>query len=1095
MSDSPEQLSPDEAQEIRSSRGPIAYMAKNGVAANLLMLFLLAAGLAAYTNIVQEVFPEFSLDAIQVTVRYPGATPEEIEESIIQKIEEQIEAVEGIDEITATASENIGVVTAELQLGTDVSQALDDIKAEVDQIITFPNQAERPEVRELTNRQSVIRIAIYGEASERALKETAYRIEDELSALSEVSFVETSSIRNYEVSIEVPQATLRAYNLSLPQISQAVRLGSLDLPAGNIETSREEIRVRTLGQNYTQQQFEDIVVLSRPDGTTLRLGQIAEVRDDFEDSDLITRYNGQRAAFVEVFRTSDERVLEIVEAVQATLNGEIVPSLPAGINLSIWENNATVLEDRLSLLIRNAVIGLMLVLAALTLFLNIRLAFWSAVGIGIAFVGTLAVMYLMGVSINLLSLFGFILAIGIVVDDAIMVGENIYAERERGAPGLLAALRGGRRIATPVTFAVLTTCAAFTPLLFVPGTLGKIMGSIPVIVISVLLLSLVESLLVLPNHLSHLPDPNREEKNPVFRFFARLQGGVDRQLQRFVSGPLDKALHFATAAPSIIIATAIGLIVLSVALVPAGILQVEFFPEIEGDVVTASLEMPEGTTADQTNRVAQLLEEAGYRAEERLAGERADDAPPLVEDVFASVGQQASGGGPDASNGSTTTQPSIASVQFKLLTAEDRDVSAVRFEDLWREEMGMVPGVRSLTFSSSIIGVGAPVQVELSHPSDQALNEASDRVMEELGRFQGVFDIRSDQDQGTREIQLRLKPAARTLGLTLDDLAQQVRAAFFGAEALRVQRGREDVRVYIRLPERERDAIADVESYRVRTPTGGSVPLRQVATVSFGNAPANIQRKDGRRVVTITANVTPAVITGQEVTARLTDDILPRVQQNYPDLGYQFGGEQEEQAESFGALAQGFLLALFVIYALLAIPFRSYIQPIIIMATIPFGIIGALFGHLLLGISVGLLSIFGIIGLSGVVINDSLVMIDFINERLRRGAEIRDAVIEGAKARFRPILLTSVTTFLGVSPIVFEQSIQAQFLVPMAASIGFGIIFATIILMLFVPAIAMVQLTLTARLTGRAPQDQPGFMEGDGYTDGAPQQVAPTPQA
>ncbi len=1044
------------------ARGPVAFMARNKVAANLLMVFLVAAGLFSLRGIVQEVFPEFSLDQVSISVVYPGATPEEVEESIVRKIEEQIESVEGVKEITASASEGLGSVSVELKLGTDVSQALDDIKAEVDQITTFPVSAERPEVRELTNRQSVMRIALFGEVDERTVKEVAYRVEDALSALPVVSYVETSGIRQYEISIEVSEERLRAFGLTLSDVAAQVRQGSLDLSAGTIETRDEEVRVRTLGQNYSQQDFEEVVVISRADGTVIRLGDIATVRDGFEDADLITSYNGRRAAVVEVFRTADEKVLEIAEAVQAHLDAEVIPSLPAGVELEVWSDESTVLRDRLRLLLRNAALGLSLVLIALTLFLEIRLAFWTAVGIGISFVGTLAVMLLLGVSINVLSLFGFILAVGIVVDDAIMVGENIYAERERGVESAEAAVRGARRITGPVIFAVLTTCVAFTPLLLVPGTLGKILGAIPIIVIAVLVLSLLESLLILPHHLSHLPEPHHSASNRFTLALERVQNRVDAGLRAFIDGPLDRGLRFATSAPGVIVAGGVALIVLAIATVPAGLLRVQFFPAVEGDNVVVTLEMPEGTPATRTEAMADRIREAGLRAAERLQADQVD-GQTLLQGVYQVVGQRPAGGGPGGGGGGGPLQASIANVDMKLLNAEERLVSAQRFEQVWREELGPTPEVRSLDFTSSIIGFGAAVDVELSHPDPDRLKELGDRLAAELRLFDGVYDVQTDQDTGLREIQLRLKPAARTLGLTLDDVARQVRAAFFGEEALRIQRGREDVRVYVRLPEAQRDDIADVERYRVRTRDGGEVPLQQVADVAFGTSPTTIRRTDGQRVLTVTAEADPTIVTGQEVNAALTADVLPVLAASAPELRYAFGGEQQEQQESFGSLGTNFLLALLVIYALLAIPFGSYIQPVIIMAAIPFGVIGAVIGHLMLGLSIGLLSLFGIIGLSGVVVNDSLVMIDFINEERRRGVDPMQAIIDGAKKRFRPILLTSVTTFLGVSPLVFEKSLQAQFLIPMAASLGFGILFATGILMLLVPALAALEHRFEAR--------------------------------
>ncbi|GAB5520022.1 MAG: efflux RND transporter permease subunit [Rhodothermales bacterium] len=1057
-------------------KGAIAWMARNGVAANLLMIAMVAVGLFGLSRIVIEVFAEFSLDSIQISVVYPGASPEEIEESIVKKIEEQIESVEGIKEITAVATESRGSVTAELELGEDLARVLDDIKGQVDQITTFPEQAEEPSVRELTNRQSVIRLAIFAEegspADERALKEIANRIEDELGALPDVSYVETSNVRLYEVSIEVPQTELRRYGLSLTDVSRAVASGSLELSAGSIETSEEEIRVRTLGRNYTGDEFEDIVVVGSRAGARVRLGDIAEVYDGFEDANLTTRYNGQPAAFVEVFRTSDESVLEVAEAVKVYLN-DLPASLPRGVTAEIWSDDSKVLADRISLLLRNAAIGLMLVLIALTLFLDARLAFWTAVGIGITFVGAIAILYALGYSINQLSLFGFILSLGIVVDDAIVSGENIFAEREAGAGPLDAAIQGASRIAGPVTFAVLTTVAAFSPLLAVPGVLGKILIGIPVVVIAVLFLSLVESLFVLPYHLSHLPEPGSPEKNPVMRALAKVRARVDSGLQRFVNGPLKKALEFVTEAPAIVLSACVALVILSVALVPAGILRISFFPSIESEVVTANLELPPGTSVNQTAAIAMYLESVGQAVADSLDEAGVVEGMSIVRSVYTVVGQQAVGGGPGG--GGVTSRSNLAAIQFRLQDPEDReDFSAKTFAQLWREKAGPVPSARSLTFSADLFSAGAPVSAELSHPSNETLNQASEEVMDELRRFSGVFDIKSDLSEGTPEIRLELKDEARTLGLTLQDVASQVRAAFFGDLALRVQRGQEDVRVYVRLPERERNALADALDFRITTPQGGFVPLERVATVSFGEAPASINRKEGRRLATVTADVDPGIVTGQEISDRLREEILPTIQERYPQLIYGFGGEQQEQAETFSALGGGFALAMLAVYALLAIPFRSYIQPLVVMSAIPFGIIGALVGHLLLDIPVGLLSLFGIIGLSGVVVNDSLVMIDFINEKRERGMAMRDAVIEGAQQRFRPIMLTSLTTFLGVAPLVFETSLQAQFLIPMAAALGFGIVFATLILMLLVPALAMLQWKGQRgvyKLMGRDPDD------------------------
>ncbi|MBO6575947.1 MAG: efflux RND transporter permease subunit [Rhodothermales bacterium] len=1037
-------------------KGAVAWMARNKVAANLLMLIILFAGFISLVNIKQQTFPEASLDAIQVRVTYLGAAPEEIAQSINQRVEEQIEAVEGVKRVTSVAAENVGIVTAELKLGTDASRALDDIKAEVDRITTLPDGAEKPEVQELTSLSSVLQVAIYGDAPERSLKELAERIKDDLTATDEISFVQISGLRPYEISIEIDRATLESYGLSLPQVAAVVRRASLDLPGGRLETDSEEILLRTKGQNYTGRDFEEIVLLSRPDGSKILLGEVATVRDGFQDVDLVTRFNGERAAFIKIFRTADERALDIVDAAKAYIDTELTTTLPAGIEVGIWQDESRILASRLELLVRNGLIGLLLVIIALTLFLNTRLAFWTSAGILMSFVGVFGLMILLDVSVNVISLFGFILAIGIVVDDAIVVGENVAAEQEKDpANPMDAAVRGAKRVSRPVIFAVFTTVAAFTPLLLVPGPLGKLLGDIPKIVILVLLLSLVEVLFILPNHLGHRP---RAHRSRLAQAIDRVQARVNRGLRRFVEGPLEKSVRFATRRYGVVAASAVALLVISIGFVRGGYIGFSFFPQIEGDVVTARLELQPGTPAARTLAVTDYLEQAAQDVAEELQGELDDDHPALLKNVFVSVGEQPSlQGGPGSAGSQGIFNSHVAEVSIELPEAETRDLASAVFETAWRERVGEITGAKTLTFSSQVIQLGNPIQAEMSATDPAVLEAAKEDFKQELRTFTGVFDVADDQDAGKQELQLDIKPEATTLGLSLADLAQQVQAAYFGAEALRVQRGRDEVRVYVRLPEEERDALGDVADYRIRTPAGGYVPLYEVASVETGAAPTAINRKNGRRIVTVTADVNTGQVSADAVIAQLEAEIVPGLQRVHPGLRVSFEGEQAEQADTMAALAIFFPLAMFVIYCLLAIPFGSYIQPIIIMAAIPFGLIGALVGHLLFGLDLGLLSMFGIVGLSGVVVNDSLVLVDFINEERDKGKPMSEAILIGAKARFRPILLTTITTFLGVLPLILERSVQAQFLVPMAVALGFGIVFATGIILILVPALTMWQ--------------------------------------
>jgi multidrug efflux pump subunit AcrB len=1037
-------------------KGAITWMARNAVAANLLMFLFILIGFVAVFNIVQEVFPEASLDTIQVRVAYPGASPEEVEEGIVRKIEEQIEGVEGIRRISSVAAENIGVVTAQLKLGKDVASVLDDVKAGIDRITTFPDDAEEPEVTEMTNRRQVIQLALHGFVSEASLKEIANRIKDDLSAIDGISYVRVNGVRKYEIAIEVPEDNLRAYNLTLDAVALAVRRGSLDLPAGSIDTRDEEILVRTKGQNYRAADFGEIIVLARPDGTMLRLEDIARVRDDFEDADLITRFDSEPSALVEVYRTADERVLDMVDDIYAYVD-EL--ALPEGITVDIWQDEAKLLESRYELMLKNGLMGLLLVVFALGLFMNTRLAFWVSMGIFISFLGTFAAMLYLGASLNMISLVAFILALGIVVDDAIVIGENIFKEQEGGLPPLDAAVKGATRLYGPVVFAVLTTMAAFAPLLFVPGIIGKFMQNLPVVIITVLAVSLVESLFILPAHLSHLRALRGErKKNPIVRFIERIQSQVARAVEWNIQGPLTRSLQYSTEHYMLVIVGAVTAILLSVGFVAGGFVKFHFFPDIAGDNVIARLVMPEGTPARRTEAVATYIEEKGRQAYLELQATLPEDHPQLVKHVFSEVGKHPSlANSPRGPIGPGLIQGNIAEINFEMLESEFRDIPTEDFETRWRELVGQIPGVKSLQFQSSLFTLGKPIQLEVSAADPLVLDRAVIDLKSELGQFSGVFEVEDDQQNGKREVKLDLKSAARTLGLSLDDLARQVRAAYYGNEALRIQRGRDDIRVMVRLPEEDRNSLADMQSLRIRTPGGAEVPFSTVAEAGFGFGPAAINRRDRRRVITVTADVDEETVSAQDVIDQVEAEVVPRLAARYPGLRVSFEGEQREQADTIGALKEGFLIALFLIYMLLAIPFRSYTQPFIIMASIPFGIIGAIWGHVLMGLSVGILSLFGIVGLAGVVVNDSLVFIDYVNKEHLRGVTLREAVITAGQVRFRPILLTSLTTFLGVLPLILEKSLQAQFLIPIAVSLGFGILFSTGIVLILTPALVMLE--------------------------------------
>ncbi len=1042
----------------RRPKGPLAWFAGHHVASNLLMLFVLVAGGLSLASIVVEVFPELSIDTITISVVYPGSTPAETEEGVVVRIEEAIASIDGIKRITSTAAEGAGAVSVELEDDAEERRVLDEVKAAVDRIITFPEEIEQPVISEVVSRREVVSLVVYGEVPRKILATLADRVRDDLTGTAAISQAEVRGLPPYEISIELSEEKLRRHGLTFSQVADAVRGASLDLPAGAVKTAGGEILLRTQGQKYRGGEFEEIVLLTRGDGTRVLLGDVATVVDGFADTDVTSRFDGRPAALVKVYRTGDEGVLEISRTVDEYVGG-IREALPAGVEIATWQDTSVILRQRIGLLLKNARLGLFLVFLCLALFLDLRLAFWTTMGIPISFLGGLWLLPHFDVTINMISLFAFIVSLGIVVDDAIIVGENVFEYRQQGMKSLDAAILGVREMAMPVTFAVLTSIAAFLPLVFVEGLMGKVMRNIPLVVISVLLMSLLECLLILPAHLSGDRVPKLLQMllapfKPLLRLHEALRSRVSRGLEWVIGTPYERFLSRALDWRYLTAAVAVVILSLAGGVVAAGWIKFNLMPAVDADDMTGFLEMPQGTPVAQTEAIAARIEQAAVEVGREFDVESGLDEP-LLGHVNTTLGEQpATGGrGPISMGATTGSGGHLAQVQVELLKGETRGVSSTELMNRWRSKVGEVPGATSLTFQATIFSAGDAISVQLAHQDFETLLVAVERLKELLAEYPGITDVADSFVPGKRELKLDVTPEGRALGLTRRELARQVRQGFYGEEAQRIQRGRDELKVMVRYPEAERTSRGDVEAMRIRLADGTETTFDTVARVEEGRSYATLRRVDRRRVVTVTADVDEDAANASEINANLKDEVLPALVADFQGLAFDFEGEERERADSMKSLFLNFVVALLVIFTLLAVPFRSYTQPLIIMSVIPFGFVGAVAGHLLMGMNLSMLSFFGMVALTGVVVNDSLILIDQINRMRREGVALDEALLTSAQRRFRPILLTTLTTFFGLTPMIFETSLQARFLIPMAISLGFGVVFATAITLVLVPVI------------------------------------------
>ncbi len=1013
----------------------IAWFARNHVAANLLMMTLLIVGLMSlYHRIPLEVFPTLEAQQVNVVINLRGATPEDAEQGIAILVEEAVQDLEGIEEITSRSAEGTASIGLEIDAGYDPREMLADIKSRIDSINNLPVEAEKPVVSLATRRREVITVAVAGPYPEQEIRLQAERVRDDLLRIPGITQVELDSVRAYEVAIEVSENRLRQYGITLRDVAQAITGSALDLSAGNIKAEGGEILIRSKGQAYRRDQFDSIIVLTQPDGSVVQVKDLANVADGFEESPLRSRFNGKMSGFIDVFRVGDQSAIDVADRVKDYV-AERQALLPEGVEMTTWRDRSRIVKKRLKTLTNNAIQGGVLVLLLLTLFLRPSIAFWVFIGVPVSFMGAFVAMPFFDVSLNIFSLFAFLLVLGIVVDDAIVTGENVYTHLRHAENGLEAAIRGTQEVAVPVTFGILTTIAAFLPLAFIEGRRGLLFAQIPVVVIPIFLFSLIESKFVLPAHLKHIKLRSELKRQGWFdRFQQGFADGFEQGILKFYKPLLKRALDHRWTT----LVLFCGILLIMITLATTGWTRFTFWPRVQSELARASLTMPTGTAFEVTDRYIQQITNAAFTLKKKYRDEEGLD---LVLDIQSTSGSSGSRG-----SGSHT-----GLVMFEIVAPEDRTsrVTSTELVREWRKMIGVIPGAESLTFRAEIGRISDPIEIQFSGNDFNTLGEVSDKVKAQLALFPAVFDISDTLSDGKQELQVELKDEAHALGLTRSDVVNQIRNAFYGFQVQRIQRGRDDIRVMVRFPESERKSVANLQDLRITGDNGLSVPLGQIVTLKPGKSPTSIIRINRYRTVKVSADINKAAA-NMTVLQQELKHYLDELLQQYPGVSYSFEGEMREQEESFSSMGIGLVIMLFVIYGLLAIPFKSYVQPLVVMSIIPFGAIGALIGHWIMGMDLTMLSMLGMMALVGVVVNDSLVLVDFINNH-KKSIGLHEAILKAGVARFRPVMLTSLTTFIGLAPLLFEQSTQAQFLIPMAVSLGFGILFATFITLLLVP--------------------------------------------
>ncbi|QDT09837.1 efflux RND transporter permease subunit [Planctomycetes bacterium K23_9] len=1054
----------------------------NRSALNLCMLAVMAVGAYSLYAMRRESFPEFELDRILVVVPYPGAAPQEVEQGIGQKIEEAVRSIEGIKKVTTVAQEGACNVVLELIAGGRMpDRVLDEVRSEVDRIPSFPLEAEDPQITLVTNRRPSIRLGILAPSSvgndkaqlkaneELRLREVAEQVRDDLLAINEIAQVDFLAARDYQIDIEIPEQTLRSYGLTLRQAAEIIRRENRELPAGSIRSRSQEVLLRGNNRRTEGSELAKLPLVTQSDGAVLTVSDLGRVRDEFTDTTAINVINGRPALAMSVQRSTSQDLFEMIDAVEAFV---AAVDLPPGFEIVTWSDESVEVRGRLDLLVRNGMQGLIIVFVLLMLFLDPKLAFWVAFGIPFSFLVSGMFLYMTGQTLNQISMFAFVMALGIIVDDAIVVGENVFAHRQMGKSFVRAAIDGTTEVIPSVTTAVLTTIVAFAPLLFVSGTMGKFTAVMPAAIIAMLFASLIECVTILPCHLAHSDSLIFKIIDTVFYAFRWLMipaRFANRHASRLLDAYVDKiyrpTLDWSLANRLIVTAVCAASLFVVAGMWRSGVIKFSIFPRVDGNTLNATVVFPDGTPESVTDEATRRCEEAFWRIADRYEKK----GTPIAKNSFRVVGASVASSGPGGSSMSSANGGHKGSVEIELVRAEDRGVHSRAIVAQWREEVGTIVGTEQLSLGTRSFGPGGtPIEFKLLAASAnvESLEAAVEACKEKLAEYPGVFDIKDDSVPGKWEYRFRIKPEAFAMGVRTADLAETVRAAYYGEEVMRVQRGRHEVKIMVTYPREDRRLLSNFDEIRVRLDDGVQRPITELAEIDVVRSYSEINRIDQSRSITVSADLDETVGNAGEIVADLQSNFMPLLEQDHPKIRVRWEGQQEQRSESMGSLFRGFAVAMLCMFVLLAIEFKSAIQPALVMLIIPFGALGAVIGHVVMGLPLTLFSFYGIIALTGIVVNDSIVLIDFINSRVRAGVPINGALRQSGVRRFRPVLLTTITTIGGLFPILMESSIQAQILIPMATSIAFGELFATVIVLYLVPVTYSLYWSAGGRLDG-----------------------------